>query len=209
MGNVCAGKARAGRGRLAPRRGFLWPRWRRRRCGRSRHGAVTATADRRRRQSPRRSRDDPLLLPGRAWRAARCRQDRCRAQGALRLRPVRGRPHLAIRRPPDRHRGRSAGHRPASPSRATSASRTSSFSRKSSPNRAARCRARRCRPTSQRIIEVYHRNGRFDVTVVPKIIERPNNRVDLVFEINEGGKTGVRSSSSSAITPIRTTGSRM
>jgi outer membrane protein insertion porin family len=43
-----------------------------------------------------------------------------------------------------------------------------------------------------RIIEVYHRNGRFDVQVVPKIIERPNNRVDLVFEIREGEKTGVK-----------------
>ena len=46
------------------------------------------------------------------------------------------------------------------------------------------------RPTvqadTQRIIEIYQRNGRFDVKVVPKIIERPNNRVDLVFEINEG-----------------------
>ena len=44
-----------------------------------------------------------------------------------------------------------------------------------------------------RILEVYHRNGRFDVQVVPKIIERPNNRVDLVFEIKEGEKTGVKS----------------
>ena len=44
----------------------------------------------------------------------------------------------------------------------------------------------------QRIIEVYHRNGRFDVQVVPKIIERPNNRVDLIFEIKEGEKTGVK-----------------
>jgi outer membrane protein insertion porin family len=44
-----------------------------------------------------------------------------------------------------------------------------------------------------RIIEVYHRNGRFDVQVVPKIVERPNNRVDLIFEIREGEKTGVRS----------------
>ena len=46
---------------------------------------------------------------------------------------------------------------------------------------------------TQRIVEVYHRNGRFDVTVEPKIIERPNNRVDLIFEINEGEKTGVKS----------------
>ena len=45
----------------------------------------------------------------------------------------------------------------------------------------------------QRIIEVYHRNGRFDVTVVPKIIQRPNNRVDLIFEVREGEKTGIRS----------------
>ena len=44
----------------------------------------------------------------------------------------------------------------------------------------------------QRIIEIYHRSGRFDVTVDPKIIELPNNRVDLVFEITEGPKTGVK-----------------
>ncbi len=44
----------------------------------------------------------------------------------------------------------------------------------------------------QRIVEIYRRNGRFDVRVVPKFIELPNNRVDLVFEINEGEKTGVR-----------------
>jgi outer membrane protein insertion porin family len=45
---------------------------------------------------------------------------------------------------------------------------------------------------TQRIIESYRRNGRFDVRVVPKIIELPNNRVDLVFEITEGKKTGVK-----------------
>lgn len=44
----------------------------------------------------------------------------------------------------------------------------------------------------QRIIEIYHRSGRFDVSVNPKIIELPNNRVDLVFEIKEGNKTGVK-----------------
>ncbi|HEY4820152.1 MAG TPA: POTRA domain-containing protein, partial [Xanthobacteraceae bacterium] len=42
-----------------------------------------------------------------------------------------------------------------------------------------------------RIVEVYQRSGRYDVRVEPKIIELPNNRVDLVFEINEGQKTGV------------------
>ena len=45
---------------------------------------------------------------------------------------------------------------------------------------------------TQRIIEVYHRNGRFDVSVTPQIIERPNNRVDLIFKIDEGEKTGVK-----------------
>ena len=44
----------------------------------------------------------------------------------------------------------------------------------------------------QRIAEIYRRGGRFDVRVDPKIIELPNNRVDLVFEINEGDKTGIK-----------------
>jgi outer membrane protein insertion porin family len=44
-----------------------------------------------------------------------------------------------------------------------------------------------------RLVDVYRRSGRFDVRVEPKIIELPNNRVDLVFEINEGVKTGVKS----------------
>src|SRR5215813_12873776 len=44
----------------------------------------------------------------------------------------------------------------------------------------------------QRIVEVYRRSGRFDVRVNPVIIDLPNNRVDLVFEINEGARTTVR-----------------
>ncbi|MDO8979720.1 MAG: outer membrane protein assembly factor BamA [Afipia sp.] len=44
-----------------------------------------------------------------------------------------------------------------------------------------------------RITEIYRRNGRYDVKVEPKIIEQPNNRVDLVFEVTEGAKTGVKS----------------
>ncbi|MBR0872503.1 outer membrane protein assembly factor BamA [Bradyrhizobium tropiciagri] len=46
---------------------------------------------------------------------------------------------------------------------------------------------------SLRIAEIYRRSGRYDVRVNPQIIEQPNNRVDLVFEVNEGVKTGVRS----------------
>src|SRR3954462_7697872 len=44
----------------------------------------------------------------------------------------------------------------------------------------------------QRIVEIYRRNGRYDVRVTPKIIDRPNNRVDLVFEIDEGAKTRIK-----------------
>ena len=43
----------------------------------------------------------------------------------------------------------------------------------------------------QRIIEIYQHAGRYDVRVEPKVIELPNGRVDLVYEVTEGAKTGV------------------
>ncbi len=43
----------------------------------------------------------------------------------------------------------------------------------------------------QRIIELYRRSGRISATVTPKVVELPQKRVDLVFEINEGPKSGV------------------
>src|SRR3974390_1632122 len=43
----------------------------------------------------------------------------------------------------------------------------------------------------QRIIELYRRNGKFAASVDPQIIQRPQNRVDLIFSINEGPTTGV------------------
>src|SRR6478609_859414 len=46
---------------------------------------------------------------------------------------------------------------------------------------------------AEHIAEIYRHNGRYDVHVNPVIIEQPNNRVDLVFEITEGSKTGVKS----------------
>jgi outer membrane protein insertion porin family len=46
---------------------------------------------------------------------------------------------------------------------------------------------------AQRIAEIYRHSGRYDVHVTPEIIEQPNNRVDLVFTITEGSKTGVKS----------------
>ena len=44
-----------------------------------------------------------------------------------------------------------------------------------------------------RILQLYRRNGRFAATVDPKIIKLSENRVDLIFEIDEGEFTGVRS----------------
>ena len=43
-----------------------------------------------------------------------------------------------------------------------------------------------------RIIELYKRQGRFAATVEPKMVQLPQNRVDVVFEINEGPKSKVR-----------------
>jgi outer membrane protein insertion porin family len=43
----------------------------------------------------------------------------------------------------------------------------------------------------QRIIEVYRRGGRFAATVTPKIVPLEQNRVDVIYEIDEGPKTGV------------------
>ena len=42
-----------------------------------------------------------------------------------------------------------------------------------------------------RILQVYRRAGRFGARVEPKIIDLPENRVNLVFEIDEGDKTSV------------------
>ncbi|MEK7266132.1 MAG: outer membrane protein assembly factor BamA [Pseudomonadota bacterium] len=43
----------------------------------------------------------------------------------------------------------------------------------------------------QRIIEVYRRGGRFAATVTPKVTPLEQNRVDVIYEIDEGPKTGV------------------
>ncbi len=44
----------------------------------------------------------------------------------------------------------------------------------------------------QRILDIYRRQGRFAASVDPKIIELENNRVNVVYEINEGGATKVQ-----------------
>ena len=44
----------------------------------------------------------------------------------------------------------------------------------------------------ERQIELYRRSGRFAVRIEPKVIQLPQNRVDLIFEISEGPTTGIR-----------------
>jgi outer membrane protein insertion porin family len=45
----------------------------------------------------------------------------------------------------------------------------------------------------ERILDLYRRGGRSDATVKSRIVDLPNGRVDVVFTIDEGSKTGVRS----------------
>ena len=45
---------------------------------------------------------------------------------------------------------------------------------------------------ADRLLAVYKRNGRFAATIEPKIIKKDQNRVDVIFEIDEGGKAFVR-----------------
>jgi len=42
-----------------------------------------------------------------------------------------------------------------------------------------------------RILEIYRKAGRYSVTVDPKIIKRDENRVDLIFEIDEGSEAKI------------------
>jgi outer membrane protein insertion porin family len=44
-----------------------------------------------------------------------------------------------------------------------------------------------------RIVELYRRSGRISATVTPQIIELPQKRVDLIFKIDEGPKSGILS----------------
>ncbi len=112
-GHVCAGKTGAGRGRLAPRAGYVWLWWP--------GAAVAAPADTgltassivvqgNRRVDADTVRSYFKVAPGEHLDAAKIDAG---AQGALRHRPVPGRPHLPIRRQADRHGGGGAGHQPA------------------------------------------------------------------------------------------------
>ncbi|HWG03415.1 MAG TPA: outer membrane protein assembly factor BamA, partial [Beijerinckiaceae bacterium] len=45
----------------------------------------------------------------------------------------------------------------------------------------------------QRILDIYRHNGRAAASVTARTVPLPNGRVDVVFTINEGDKTGVKS----------------
>ena len=75
-------------------------------------------------------------------------------------------------------------------SRATTRSRPRTY--QGSADQAARDLHPRPRQADvQRIIELYRRNGKFAARVDPQIIQRPQNRVDLIFSITEGPTTGI------------------
>ena len=44
---------------------------------------------------------------------------------------------------------------------------------------------------ADRLLTLYKRSGRFGATVTPKIIKKDQNRVDVIFEIEEGAKTTI------------------
>ncbi|MEM7741006.1 MAG: outer membrane protein assembly factor BamA [Pseudomonadota bacterium] len=50
----------------------------------------------------------------------------------------------------------------------------------------------RAQADAQRMIEVYRRSGRFGATVTPRVRELERNRIDVIFDIDEGPRTGVR-----------------
>lgn len=43
----------------------------------------------------------------------------------------------------------------------------------------------------QRILDLYRRQGRFDVRVEPRVVELPQGRLDLIFQITEGQRTSI------------------
>lgn len=45
---------------------------------------------------------------------------------------------------------------------------------------------------TQRIAEIYRKNGLYSATIEPKVILKDQNRVDLVFEINEGARAEIQ-----------------
>lgn len=43
----------------------------------------------------------------------------------------------------------------------------------------------------KRLLDVYRRNGRYSASIEPKVIQKEQNRIDLVYEITEGPETSI------------------
>ena len=119
-------------------------------------------------------------------------QDRRWRQGALRHRPVPGRAASPCRAAGSSSPWSRTRSSTASPSKATARSRTSSSWPKSSRRHAARCRGRPSRPTCRASSRSIGAAAASTSASSRRSSSWPNNRVDLVFEITEGGKTGVK-----------------
>ena len=149
---------------------------------------VSAADRRRRRREPRRRGDDSFLFlrhrPGeRQPRRRRSVGDGHVLQGEREDR----------RRPGGRHASsRTRRSSIAWPSRATRRSRATSLRSKSSPRRAPASTKRRPRPTSIASRTPIRRSAATRRKVSYRLVQLPNGRVDLVFTVDEGDKTGVR-----------------
>ena len=154
-------------------------------------GRANRQIHRRAGQSPRRSRHGAFLFPCRPQRPSRTERSRCGLKALygtglfsdVQISQTRGRLVVTVVENPVINRVAFEGNKKAKDEQLKAEVQSKPRGTLSKPTVQA---------DVQRIIEIYHRSGRFDVTVVPKIIELPNNRVDLVFEINEGEKTGVK-----------------
>ena len=125
-----------------------------------------------------------LLQPGDALRR---RPARPQPEVAVRHRPVPGRADARATATACWCRWRRTRSSIASPSRATARSRDDVLRQGGADARPRRSsRPRRRRPTGSASLELYARRGRFAATVEPKIIQLDQNRVDLVYEIQEG-----------------------
>ena len=125
---------------------------------------------------------------------------------ALRPRAARPGAARAATRPSCSPTSRSPASRPATSSSrcARIRSSTASSSRATGGSRTTRSRPEirlaprqiftriRARADVARIIELYRRQGRFAARVEPQIVQLDQNRVDVVFEIDEGPRSRVR-----------------
>ena len=135
----------------------------------------------------------PLLSADPAGRRLGRRAGRQLAEGAVRDRAVRRRKSEPRRQYPGRQGGREPDHQPHRLRGKLARSTTRISTPKSSCARASSIPAPGCRTTSSASSTSIAGTAGSRATVEPKVIQLSENRVDLVFEINEGEFTGVRS----------------